>query len=67
MDCAACGTPLTSFNRAGEVNVSLILKPGGKIGVSLPICSTCNDAAASSCENGMAVLRLAAPRAIRVP
>lgn len=66
MNCASCGTPLTSLNRAGEVHVSLTLKPGGKIGVTLPICSTCNDTAASSPEKGIAVLRLAAPRALKV-
>jgi hypothetical protein len=66
MDCAACRTPLTSLNRAGEVSVSLTLKPGGKIGVSLPICLTCNDTAALSPESGLSVLRLAVPRALKV-
>lgn len=65
MNCAACGTPITSLNRAGEVQVSLILKPAGKIGISLPICLTCNDAAALSPESGLSVLRLAAPRALK--
>lgn len=65
MDCAACGTPLTSLNRAGEVHVLLTLKPSGKIGVTLPICLTCNDTAASSPEKGIAVLRQAAPRTLK--
>lgn len=64
MNCAACETPITSLNRAGEVQVSLILKPGGRIGVSLPICLTCNDAAALSPESGLSILRQAAPRAL---
>ena len=66
MDCAACGIPLTSVNRGGDVQVFLILKPSGKVGLSLPICLSCNDEAATSPEAGFSVLRRAAPRALRV-
>lgn len=58
MNCANCGSPLSSRDKFGEVKISLSVRPGVSMTITKPICLAC--AVTADQEATLALLRMLA-------
>lgn len=65
--CAACGSPLSRRDTAGEIRVSIAAKPGASVTIAGPICQGCATNARAGTEAALDILRQAAPRLLEEP
>lgn len=59
--CAACGNHVSTRDKAGEIRITITVKPGVSVAVVDPICVTCSRKATYGPESALNILRCACP------